>query len=82
MAAIVSPKPGVLHKLAQEKIQRERKAQQAIEAGHRPPPELEEEPEVQEELHEPDDEDDDDDLDEDAEGDGEAEAEAVGDEKK
>jgi len=71
MAAIVSPKPGVLHKLAQEKIQRERKAQQAIEAGHRPPPELEEEPDEQEELHEPDDEDDDDDdL---AEGEGEVE---------
>jgi translation initiation factor IF-3 len=84
MAAIVSPKPGVLHKLAQEKIQRERNAQKAIEAGHRPPPELEEEPDVQEELHEPDDEDDDDELDEDAEGEatGEAEAEAAGEAKK
>ncbi len=76
MAAIVSPKPGVLHKLAQERIQRERLAQQAIAAGHKVPQELEEEPE--ELLHEPDEPDDDDDeLDEEGE---EAPNEAANDE--
>ena len=69
MAAIVSPKPGVLHKLAQERILRERQAQQASAAGHKFPQEIEEEPE---ELHEPDDlDDDEDELDE--EGDDTAE---------
>jgi translation initiation factor IF-3 len=69
MAAIVSPKPGVLHKLAQERIQRERQAQQASAAGHKFPQEIEEEPE---ELHEPDElDDDEDELD--AEGDDSAE---------
>ena len=41
MAAIVSPKPGVLHKLAQERILRERQAQQASAAGHKFPQEIE-----------------------------------------
>jgi translation initiation factor IF-3 len=59
MAAIVSPKPGVLHKLAQERIMREKQAQIAAAAGHKFPQEVEEEPE---ELHEPDD------LDEDEDG--------------
>jgi translation initiation factor IF-3 len=66
MAVIVSPKPQVLQRLAQERIQRERAAAKAAEkaaaSGKAPPPSpLEEEEEEDEELHEPDDEDDDED---------------------
>ncbi len=69
MAVIVSPKPQVLQRLAQERIQRERAAAKAAEkaaaAGKAPPlPPVEEEDE-DEELHEPDDDDDDEDLDDD-----------------
>jgi len=66
MAAIVSPKPAVLHKLAQERIARERRAQQAIAEGRRPPPEPEDE--ELEELNEPDDDLDDDEEFDEAEG--------------
>jgi translation initiation factor IF-3 len=89
MATIVSPKPQVLQKLAQERIQRERQlaklAEQAAAAGKPlppPPPEEEED----EELHEADDEDDDEDLDdEDLDGDedaGEDDGEAAEGEEK
>jgi translation initiation factor IF-3 len=73
MAAIVSPKPAVLHKLAQERIAREKRAQQAIAEGRRPAPE-DEEPE---DLPDDSDEFDEDDEDED-EGEGEGEGEAEG----
>lgn len=63
MAAIVSPKPAVLHKLAQERIAREKRAQQAIAAGQKPPPDPEDE-ELDEELDEDDDDFDDEDDDE------------------
>lgn len=72
MAAIVSPKPAVLHKLAQERIAREKRAQQAIAAGQKPPPEPEDE-ELDEELDEDDDDfddEDDDELDGDEDGTG------------
>ncbi|GMV15786.1 MAG: translation initiation factor IF-3 [Polyangiaceae bacterium] len=63
MAALVSPKPAVLQRVAQERAQREKDREKAREAGlsepfHEPPEEEEEE------LHEPDDDDDDDDDDE------------------
>ena len=60
MAAIVSPKPGVLHKLAQERIARERAAQKAAAAGLKLPHDLDEEPDdLDEDLHEQDEDDDD-----------------------
>jgi translation initiation factor IF-3 len=43
MAAIVSPKPGVLHKLAQERAMREKQAQQAAAGGHKDPQQAESE---------------------------------------
>ena len=76
MAAIVSPKPGVLHKLAQERIQKERLALKAAAEGRPLPPEEEtDSDEYDEELNEADDEDDDDEewLEE-GEGEGEGEA--------
>ena len=68
MAAIVSPKPGVLHKLAQERIQKERLAARAGTEGGDSSNTLDvpDENELEEELHEADDDDD--------EGDVEAEA--------
>jgi len=67
MAAIVSPKPGVLHKLAQERIQKERLAARAAAEGGTPVEETEPE-DIEEELHEADDEDDEDELEEGHEG--------------
>lgn len=82
MATIVSPKPQVLQRLAQERAQRERQAQKLAEqlaaSGKAPPPPIDEEEEEEEELHEPDDDDDEDD-DEDDDGDDDEAAE--GDEK-
>jgi len=57
MAAIVSPKPQVMQRLAQERAQRE-KDQTRSGVDHEPPEE-----ELDDELHEPDDDDDDDDDD-------------------
>jgi translation initiation factor IF-3 len=74
MAAIISPKPAVLHKLAQERIAREKRAQQAIAEGRRPPPDALEEDETEEQLHEPDDFDEDDEDEELPDAEGEAEA--------
>ncbi len=75
MAAIISPKPAVLHKLAQERIAREKRAQQAIAEGRRPPPDSLEEEESEEQLHEPDDFDDEDEDDEEADDELDAESE-------
>jgi translation initiation factor IF-3 len=63
MAVIISPKPQVLQRLAQERIQRERAAQKAAEKGLPlpKPPVAEAEDELDEELHEADDEDEDED---------------------
>jgi len=55
MAAIVSPKPGVLHKLAQERIQKERLAARATAEGGTPIGEEPDEEEFDEALHEEDD---------------------------
>jgi len=62
MAGVVSPKPAVLQRVAQERAQREKDREKARLEGrsepfHEPPEEEEEE------LHEPDDDDDDDDDD-------------------
>jgi translation initiation factor IF-3 len=81
MATIVSPKPQVLQKLAQERAQRERQAaklaEQAAAAGKAPPPSIEEEEEdldaLEAEINAGEDDDDDED-----EGDEQA---AEGDEK-
>ncbi len=69
MAAIVSPKPGVLHKLAQERIQKERLAARAGAEGGGTSSNLDvpDESELEEELHEADDDDDDDEVDAEAE---------------
>jgi translation initiation factor IF-3 len=75
MAVIVSPKPQVLQRLAQERIHRERLAAKAAEKGL-PPPKAPPPPpeELDEELHEADDEDDDEDDDDlDDEGSDESE---------
>jgi translation initiation factor IF-3 len=83
MAVIVSPKPQVLQRLAQERINRERQAAKLLEKGLTPPkaPPVEPEEELDEELHEADDDDDEDD-DDDVEGDEEAKGEtAEGDEE-
>lgn len=80
MATIVSPKPQVLQRLAQERAHRERQAlklaEQAAAAGKPlpPPPPEPEDDEEEEELHEADDDDDDDDVDDDDEGEDEGEA--------
>lgn len=79
MAVIISPKPQVLQRLAQERIHRERLAAKAAEKGLPIPKEAvapPEEEELDEELHEADDDDDDDDDDESDEGEGEAAAES------
>ena len=71
MAAVVSPKPQVMQRVAQERAQREKDREKARAEGKSEPfnavPEEEEEA-----LHEPDDDDDDDDGDGDGDGDGEA----------
>jgi translation initiation factor IF-3 len=77
MAVIVSPKPQVLQRLAQERIQRERLAAKLAEKGLPVPKAPETEPEeLDEELNEPDDEDEDEDDDDEGEDgeDGEEEA--------
>jgi len=65
MAAIVSPKPGVLHKLAQERIQKERLAARAGGEGGDSSNTLDvpDESELEEELHEADDDDDEGEID-------------------
>jgi len=65
MAVIVSPKPQVLQRLAQERIARERALARAAEKGIAPPkaPASEPEEDLDEELHEQDDDDDEDDED-------------------
>jgi translation initiation factor IF-3 len=74
MAAIVSPKPAVLHKLAQERIQKEKAALKAAAEGRPlPPDEDTDSDEYDEELNEADDDDDDDEEGlEEGEGEGEA----------
>jgi translation initiation factor IF-3 len=57
MAAIVSPKPQVMQRIAQERAQREREGLQSGASHSRP----DNEPLDDDELHEPDDDDDDDD---------------------
>lgn len=78
MATIISPKPQVLQRLAQERAQRERQAaklaEQLAASGKAPPPPIDvEDEEEEEELHEPDDDDDDEDDEDDDEEAAEAE---------
>ncbi|HMA96042.1 MAG TPA: translation initiation factor IF-3 [Polyangiaceae bacterium] len=80
MATIVSPKPQVLQRLAQERAQRERQAaklaEQLAASGKAPPPPTIEEEEEDEELHEADEDfDDEDDEEEDEDGDDDEAAE-------
>ncbi|MGC4063654.1 MAG: translation initiation factor IF-3 [Polyangiaceae bacterium] len=82
MAVIVSPKPQVLQRLAQERIQREKAAQRAAEKGAPLPKPVESEEDLDEELHDPDDDDDDDDDDgDDDDGDDDDTDEVAADEK-
>ena len=71
MTLLIAPKPTVMQKVAQLKAAAERARQQAIKEGREPPPEIEEEPD----LEDDDDDDDDDDEDGDDEG-GEGEGQA------
>jgi translation initiation factor IF-3 len=82
MAVIISPKPQVLQRLAQERIQREKAAQRAAEKGAPPPKPVDSDEDLDEELHDPDDDDDDDeDGDDDDGGDDDDTDEVAADEK-